>query len=76
MPVSAYVMINTRVGKAKEVLEALGKITGCKSACTVTGRFDIIALLEAEDLKTLTNTILQKIHKIDGVEKTETAIVA
>ena len=75
MPVSAYVMINTRVGKAKDVLEELGKISGCKSACTVTGRFDIIVLLEAEDLKTLTSTILEKIHKIEGIERTETAII-
>jgi len=44
-------------------------------ACLVTGRYDIIALLEAPDLKSLAETVVSKIHMIEGVERTETAIV-
>jgi DNA-binding Lrp family transcriptional regulator len=75
MPIQAYVLIRTYPGKARNVAEAISKITGCRSVCTVTGRYDVIALLEAEDLKSLGDLILQKVHTIDGVERTETAVV-
>jgi DNA-binding Lrp family transcriptional regulator len=75
MPIQAYVLIRTHPGKARNVAEAISKITGCRSVCTVTGRYDVIALLEAEDLKGLGDLILQKVHTIDGVERTETAVV-
>ena len=75
MPIQAYVMIRTRPGTARNVAEAIAKIAGCRSVCTVTGRFDVIALLEAEDLKALSDLILQKVHTINGVKRTETAVV-
>jgi len=73
--VSAFVFIKTRAGKASQAAKELERIAGCKMACLVTGRFDIVLLLEANDLKTLAETILSKIHAVDGVESTETAIV-
>ncbi|MDJ0273950.1 MAG: Lrp/AsnC ligand binding domain-containing protein [Nitrososphaerota archaeon] len=75
MPVQAYVLIRARTGKARNVAEAIAKVTGCRSVCTVTGRYDVIALLEAEDLRSLGDLIIQKTHTIDGVERTETALV-
>ncbi|GBC71433.1 hypothetical protein HRbin02_01215 [Candidatus Calditenuaceae archaeon HR02] len=75
MAVQAYVFITTRAGKAKDVAEQVGKISGCRLACMITGRYDVLVLIEAEDLKKLTDTVLSKIHTIDGVERTETAIV-
>jgi DNA-binding Lrp family transcriptional regulator len=75
MPIQAYVLIRAHPGKARVVAEAISKVTGCRSVCTVTGRYDVIALLEAEDLKGLGDLILQKVHTIDGVERTETAVV-
>ncbi|MCS7145382.1 MAG: Lrp/AsnC ligand binding domain-containing protein [Nitrososphaerota archaeon] len=73
--VQAFVFIRTRAGKASSVAEQAGKLSGCKLACMVTGRYDVVVLLEAADLKALTDTVLSKIHTIDGVESTETAIV-
>ncbi len=75
MAVQAYVFIRTRAGKAKNVAEQVGKLSGCKLACMITGRYDVLVLIEAEDLKKLTDTVLSQIHTIDGVERTETAIV-
>ncbi len=73
--VQAFVLIRVRAGAASRVAEGLGKLGGCKMACLVTGRYDIIALLEAPDLKSLAETVVSKIHTIEGVERTETAIV-
>ncbi|MCS7143163.1 MAG: Lrp/AsnC ligand binding domain-containing protein [Aigarchaeota archaeon] len=75
MAVQAFVLINTRAGSAKKVADEISKIGGCKSVCTVTGRYDVIVLIESADLKAAGDLILTKIHKIDGVERTETAIV-
>lgn len=75
MAVLAYVLIRTHAGKTKSVAEELSKLSECKNVCTVTGRYDIIMLLEAESLEALGKTIVEKIHKVEGVERTETAIV-
>ena len=75
MSIQAYVLIRVHPGKAKNVADEIAKIAGCRSVSTVTGRYDVIALVEADDLKGLGDLILQKIHAIDGVERTETAVV-
>ena len=74
MSVLAYILIRTHAGKAKSVAEKLSKLAGCKNVCTVTGRYDVIVLLEAESLENLGKTIVETIHKIDSIERTETAI--
>lgn len=73
--VSAYVLITIAIGKVKEVLEELNNMQGVVKADVVTGPYDAIALIEAEDLSQLTKTIVQKIHYIEGVIDTTTAIV-
>lgn len=75
MGVLAYILIRTHAGKAKSVAESLSKLTGCRNVCTVTGRYDVIMLLEAESLEELGKTIVETIHKTEGIERTETAIV-
>lgn len=75
MSVLAYILIRTHAGKAKSVAENLSKIAGCRNVCTVTGRYDVILLLEAESLEDIGKIVVETIHKIDGVERTETAIV-
>ncbi|MCS7117199.1 MAG: Lrp/AsnC ligand binding domain-containing protein [Thaumarchaeota archaeon] len=75
MPVQAYVLIRTKPGAAKKAAEALAKLEGCKAVSAVTGRYDIIMLVEAKDLQSLGALILEKVHRIDGVERTETAMV-
>ncbi|MEW6069586.1 MAG: Lrp/AsnC ligand binding domain-containing protein [Candidatus Thermoplasmatota archaeon] len=73
--VRAYCLIQTTAGKSKPVAEAVSKLKGVKSAYAVTGRFDAIALVEATDLKALSELVLAKIHAVDGVARTETAII-
>jgi len=75
MPVLAYVFINTEAGRAFKALEAVKKIEGVKDAHTVTGIYDIIALVEAADLKDLGEKIVDRIQGVKGVEKTVTAVV-
>ncbi|MEM2989698.1 MAG: Lrp/AsnC ligand binding domain-containing protein [Halobacteria archaeon] len=75
MPIIAYVLVETTPGKAKFVAEEASKIEGVKTAHAVMGRFDVILLVESEDTKSLSDLVLSKIHAIDGVLKTQTAVV-
>ena len=45
MLAKAFVLIETAVGKTKEVVSILKKMEGLKSVDTVTGPYDIIAVL-------------------------------
>jgi len=42
--------------------------------CEITGRFDIIIRVLAEDLEQLHTIIIDKIGKIDGIQNTETFV--
>lgn len=71
----AYVLINVQAGKTAEVTKALAAITGVKAAEACWGRPDIIAQVEAADQKQLSELVLSKIQKVEGIESTDTHIV-
>jgi len=73
--VYAYVLATATIGKVKRVAKELSKIKGVKSVHVVTGPYDIIAFIEAEDLNTLSNVIIENIHRIKGIVDTTTAVV-
>ena len=73
MAVKAYVLIEADVGKAGEVVSAVQKLAGVKSADSVTGSFDVIAAIEVADLDGV-GSVVKQIHSIAGVCKTTTCI--
>ena len=70
-----YLRINTAVGKEKEVRDILRKTKGVKSADMVTGRYDVIAIVEEESYENTFKTVLDKVRGIKGITKTETDLV-
>ncbi|MBI1884891.1 MAG: Lrp/AsnC ligand binding domain-containing protein [Chloroflexi bacterium] len=75
----AYVLIEAAVGKAKSVGEGVQKLNfkdaRVISVDAVTGPFDVIALLESEDLDKLGRAITDGIQQVDGVQRTTTCLV-
>jgi len=71
----AYVLINVRAGKAREVVEKVRQIEGIKQANACWGRPDVFALADVPNEELLEETVLAKIHGIDGVESTDTHLV-
>ncbi len=69
-----YVLIETAVGKTKEVIDILKKTEGMKTVDAVTGPYDIIAVLEEDDLNIVGSQITEKVHTIDGVTRTVTCL--
>ena len=74
MAAKAFVLIETAVGKTKEVVSVLNKMNGLTSVDTVTGPYDVIAVIEAEDLNKIGDLITDKIHIIDGIDRTVTCL--
>lgn len=70
----AYALIQTDMGKPTAVAEALRKIDGVKEADTVTGPYDVIAVLEAADLDAFGELVTTKIQTIDGIARTITCL--
>jgi len=70
----AFVLIETAVGKTKEVVSILKKLKGLKSVDTVTGPYDIIAVIEAKDLNQVGDIITGRIHTIEGISRTVTCL--
>jgi DNA-binding Lrp family transcriptional regulator len=74
MLAKAFVLIETAVGKTKEVVSVLNKMEGLKTVDTVTGPYDIIAVIEADDLNDIGDLITDKIHFIEGIARTVTCL--
>jgi DNA-binding Lrp family transcriptional regulator len=70
-----YVLVVTEVGKENEVARALGKIKGVTEAKTVYGEFDVVARIEAQNLKEV-DEIITSLRKISGIIRTVTLISA
>lgn len=75
MAVSAYILIQTEVGKAAQVAQEVGDIDGIVAAEDVTGPYDVIARAEAETVDELGKMVVSRVQMIDGITRTLTCPV-
>ena len=68
----AYVLIETAVGKTKDVLRSLKQVKGVREADAVTGEYDIVAVIEADDLNSIGELVTGNIHTVGGIQRTTT----
>lgn len=71
---SAYILIESLPGKAMDLITHVKKIEGVKTAHLVTGPYDLIAFVEAADLKSLGELIIKKIQATGNVARTLTCV--
>jgi DNA-binding Lrp family transcriptional regulator len=72
---SAYVLIETEVGKVAHVAQALTKLDGVQLAEDLAGPYDVIARLQAPSLDELGRLVASQIQVLDGVSRTVTCVV-
>ena len=72
MPYKAFVLIETAVGKTREVVAKIEQLDGVKSADAVTGPYDVIAIVESKSLNDIGDLVTRKIHPIRGISRTVT----
>jgi len=72
---SAYVLIQTQIGKIAHVAHALSDLDGVEVAEDLTGPYDIIAKIQAPGLDQLGRLVVSRIQLVDGVTRTLTCTV-
>jgi DNA-binding Lrp family transcriptional regulator len=73
--VTAYILIQTEVGKAAQVAKDIVEITGVQQADDVTGPYDVIARAEARNLDELGRLVVARVQVVDGITRTLTCPV-
>ena len=73
--VSAYILIQTEVGRASHVTREISGISGISQVDGVTGPYDVIARGAAADLDELAKAIVMPIQSVEGVTRTLTCPV-
>lgn len=74
MATKAFILIETAVGKSRDVVSAIQKLDGLVSVDVVTGPYDIIAVVEAPDLNSIGGLVTGRVHTIGGIQRTVTCL--
>jgi DNA-binding Lrp family transcriptional regulator len=72
---SAYVLIESEVGKVAHVARAITGLDAVQLVEDLAGPYDVIARVQASGLDELGRLIAFRIHVLDGVTRTLTCIV-
>ena len=70
----AYVFVNVKAGKTKEVAARLRQLDGVTAADPCWGTPDIIAVVNVKNEHALNDLILSRMQTLAGVEHTDTHI--
>lgn len=71
---TGVVLIRLAAGKEKSALAKIKDTKGVSHVSGVYGRWDLICDIEADDLPSMTNVVVNKLRAIPGVESSETLI--
>jgi DNA-binding Lrp family transcriptional regulator len=71
----AYVLINVKTQhRVKETLVALREKRGVKSADAIFGPYDVIAVIEGQDLEDLSSTVIDDLYDLGHIKNSTTCI--
>lgn len=73
--VQAYILIQTEVGRARDVAAAIHDIAGVVRVDAVTGPYDVVVLTEAGNIDELGRIVLSKVQLVPGITRTLTCSV-
>lgn len=74
MSTKAYILIETEVGKSRDVASELRNLIGVTTVDAVTGPYDIISVVDAPDLNAVGELVTRRIHTISGIARTVTCL--
>ncbi|HET9075520.1 MAG TPA: Lrp/AsnC ligand binding domain-containing protein [Acidimicrobiales bacterium] len=75
MAVSAYILIQTEVGKAASVAAKIRQLSGVLAADDVTGPYDVVVRAEVDSMSDLGRNVVGPMQGIEGITKTLTCPV-
>ena len=74
MATRAYLLVETAVGKTRDVANTLRELNGIETVDVVTGPYDIIAVISGDDMSVVGNLVTEGIHTVTGVVRTVTCV--
>jgi len=72
--VTSIVLINTVRTKINEVAEQLAKMEGISEVYSVTGNYDLVAIVRIPTNDALANLITNKLLSVESIVKTDTML--
>lgn len=71
----AYVLLNTELGKEKDLYKELKSFPNVLEVFRTYGTYDLIVQVEEQDSTFLKELIFHRIRKLDGVKQTITLMI-
>ena len=69
---TAFVLINSELGKKEEIIEDLKHMNSVKEICETFGAYDVVAKIENDKNEEIRNVINWEIRKMDNIRSTLT----
>ena len=72
--VNAIVLLNAERNKVNDVAEALADMKGISEVYSVSGRYDLVAIIRVKNNDDLADTVTNHMRKLHGILNTETLL--
>jgi DNA-binding Lrp family transcriptional regulator len=72
--ITAIVLIKTDVARIPEVAETIAALEGVSEVYSITGGYDLIAMVRVREHEELAEVIPGRLNKVPGIRDTETHI--
>lgn len=72
--VTAIVLLTVDKSSIDDIAENLSNMQGITEVYSVTGRFDLVAIVRVEDNEQLADIVTHHMAKLDGIQKSETMV--
>jgi DNA-binding Lrp family transcriptional regulator len=72
--ITAFVLIQTSRESTAETAEAVAEIPGVAEVYSVTGEWDLVAILRFKDFEQLDDIVTLGLRKLRGIERTQTLL--
>lgn len=72
--VTAIMLMNVERGRIKAVAEDLAARDGVSEVYSVSGNYDLVAMLRVADNEALATLVTEELANVDGIEHTETML--
>jgi DNA-binding Lrp family transcriptional regulator len=72
--INAIILINAERNKINSVAESLVNLQGIAEVYSVSGRFDLVAVVRVPHADDLAELMTEKVVKVEGIVKTESMV--
>ena len=72
--ITSIVLLNTQRNKINEVAEHLASMSSITEVYSVTGNYDLVAIVRVKTNEELSELVTNQLAKVDGIEKTDTML--